>query len=792
VTAQTRAAGPTSSSIDRLLAVATALVAFAVYQNTLLPDLGTGDTAKFQYLGRVLGTAHHPGYPLYIVLSHAFSYVPVGSLAFRMNLFSALLAAAAVGVAYLVARAVGCRRPAAAGAALALGWGRVFWSQAIRAEVYALGALLLAGALLGLVRWGRERRPRQLIGAAVCVALALGNHLTILMVLPGVVFYVLLTDRGVLTRPRTLAIVGTILLAGLAQYGFIVLRTWQRAPFVESRASSVAELVDVLRGAQFSYLLFVFDAEQLVRERIPRVATFVRQELGAVGLVLLAIGLVRLPRREALLLIVGSLGVVVFALNYDVGDLAVFLIPVFVLSVPAVGVGVETLCSRVERLPIPRGPVSALLAASLPLLLLVRNHDANDQRGRTLELTYFNAVFAALPSRAAIVYEDYKTNQMVLYKLAGERAAGPRDIRPVSRDPARIDRLAGEGRAIYAFNKGRDDLAAHGFHFARVPLRDRGRPVGLGALRLFRLQGAVGCAALGTGEWQDAGSLAELGNGRLVVRAAAARSSESEIIGYALTASRPRPRAVRLSDATPWIETRVFALDGDDGRRAAKDRLRADGAPIEPGESGFVTRMHVRSGSVVERAAASLVLDLGAQPSRVIVKARTIGSQPLQATVCPDPLSGADLFDDVVTRNSIPIGPEGRSYFVSGWHEPEPPRGYYRWTSAREARLVVPLAEPDDIRFTIGAEPRRSPGGPDDSEVALVVNGHAFESHRMQRGAHDYEWTVPAWAWLTGLNEVVIVGPAVRTRAKAGSGDTRAVGMAVHQLGLTVTPRETG
>src|SRR5690606_8277974 len=111
--------------------------------------------------GRVLGVAHNPGYPLYVLLTHPFSYLPIGSLAYRINLFSALCAAIAVALVFLIARRLGCRRTVSAAAALGLAFGQVFWSQAIIAEVYALDAAFVAAVLLGLVTWGRSggRRP---------------------------------------------------------------------------------------------------------------------------------------------------------------------------------------------------------------------------------------------------------------------------------------------------------------------------------------------------------------------------------------------------------------------------------------------------------------------------------------------------------------------------------------------------------------------------------------------------------------------------------------------------------
>ena len=57
------------------------LLAFVVYLQTLLPGVGWGDIARFQYVARVWGIPHRFGYPLYIVLSRLFGYLPVGDLA---------------------------------------------------------------------------------------------------------------------------------------------------------------------------------------------------------------------------------------------------------------------------------------------------------------------------------------------------------------------------------------------------------------------------------------------------------------------------------------------------------------------------------------------------------------------------------------------------------------------------------------------------------------------------------------------------------------------------------------
>ena len=96
-----------SDRADGAMAAGVFLLLFAVYLTTLLPGLGgTEDTPKFQYIGAVLGTAHDPGYPLYTLLTHAWSRLPLGTLAYRINVFSAIWGAAACAFVLLALRSL--------------------------------------------------------------------------------------------------------------------------------------------------------------------------------------------------------------------------------------------------------------------------------------------------------------------------------------------------------------------------------------------------------------------------------------------------------------------------------------------------------------------------------------------------------------------------------------------------------------------------------------------------------------------------------------------------------------
>ncbi len=119
---------------------------------TLGDHVGQADTFEFQVVAPQLGIAHPTGYPLFVGLGKLFSLLPVGSMAWRVNLSSAMFATIAVWLIYRAIVALTSDRLAAALAAIALAASPVFWSQAVVAEVYALNALFVAAILFLLIK----------------------------------------------------------------------------------------------------------------------------------------------------------------------------------------------------------------------------------------------------------------------------------------------------------------------------------------------------------------------------------------------------------------------------------------------------------------------------------------------------------------------------------------------------------------------------------------------------------------------------------------------------------------
>ena len=152
------------SKIDAIFAAVAFLFTFLLYLFTLTPSLSAGDNGELTTAAYFLGVGHAPGYPFYTLMSKLFTYIPIGNIAWRTNLFSGTCAAFAMIFFYLImVKVLGQNRiergfspivqiPALL-ASVAFAISDNMWAQATMAEVYSLNILQIASMLLILVYW---------------------------------------------------------------------------------------------------------------------------------------------------------------------------------------------------------------------------------------------------------------------------------------------------------------------------------------------------------------------------------------------------------------------------------------------------------------------------------------------------------------------------------------------------------------------------------------------------------------------------------------------------------------
>jgi hypothetical protein len=159
---------------------------------TLAPTVTFVDSGELIVTAKNLGVAHPPGFPLYLLITHFFTLLPLGNVAQRMHFASALFAAIAVVLVYFVTiEAIFSRQdqatkqntskrssrdtqaslpaelaciPGLIAGGLAA-FSRTLWSYATVAEVYTLNALLILSVILLLLHWRNNIAGRQLLSS---------------------------------------------------------------------------------------------------------------------------------------------------------------------------------------------------------------------------------------------------------------------------------------------------------------------------------------------------------------------------------------------------------------------------------------------------------------------------------------------------------------------------------------------------------------------------------------------------------------------------------------------------
>lgn len=194
------------------------MVAAAVLTALATADVGFGDAGEIGAAAWLRRAPEAAGTALDVCILQAASLVPIGSIAFRQNLVTAILAAltlaAVADLAFvLVRRAGGEARPGAVGAVLAaaaLGTATPFLDVAVALDTHASALAVVA---LG---WRLALGPGPaLAGASLAFGLSLGAHpIASLALLPA-----LFVARG---RPLGPALVAALAGAGILAFAALV------------------------------------------------------------------------------------------------------------------------------------------------------------------------------------------------------------------------------------------------------------------------------------------------------------------------------------------------------------------------------------------------------------------------------------------------------------------------------------------------------------------------------------------------------------------------------------------
>ncbi|MEW6615737.1 MAG: DUF2723 domain-containing protein [Thermodesulfobacteriota bacterium] len=195
------------------------IVSFLIYLFTLAPTIIFSDAPELVAAGFGLGTAHPPGYSLYLILLKLSSFIPLGSLSWKGNILSALFGSLTVVGVYLLIKEVLAILHSENGektvepeidnrktkiliyslaiaSSLLFAFSNNFWDYALGSEVYTLNSFIFCLVLFFILREARfamglfkssrgdEKRYRNLFFLSFTIGFFIALHSTNLIYIP--------------------------------------------------------------------------------------------------------------------------------------------------------------------------------------------------------------------------------------------------------------------------------------------------------------------------------------------------------------------------------------------------------------------------------------------------------------------------------------------------------------------------------------------------------------------------------------------------------------------------------
>ena len=479
------AAGIPSFKAELVCAAAVFLAALLLYGWTLAPTVTPTDSGDLIVAAYGLGVAHPPGVPIWVMLAHLASLVPLGNVAVRINFSDAFFAALACAVLTLVvaelmitatylatskrskkgaqSRSRGTSSASSAasdedsgtdrllvfapalGAGLLMAFSRTLWSYATIAEVYTLNTLLILIVFFLMQRWRRciivdrgENRETVTIhdswlyAAAAVFGLALGDHhVTVGLTLPAVAVIVCRTQGFRFFASRRL------LYAALFSIGALV-AVYAYLPFAASRSPlinwgnprSPQEIWWHITGRQ--YRVFLHFTPGIMGVQFVEFFRMLLREFGPawlpLSLVLAFAGFAAAYRQDRttfwflLFIVIANLA---YDLSYEIAeDKDAYYLPVFIAIALAASFGIRWLIQLTAAKSISLGK-SFGVAATAVLLTSATAFAANwpftNRRHYFIAHDYVENLFSAIKPNGLLLTQDWQVVSPTFYVQEIER-----------------------------------------------------------------------------------------------------------------------------------------------------------------------------------------------------------------------------------------------------------------------------------------------------------------------------------------------------------------------------------
>ena len=270
------------------------ITTFIIFLKTMNPSSFGYDTTWFHIQIPELAVGQTTGFPLAFLLGKLFTYLPFGTMAYKLNVFSVFWGAATVTVfVMIISNLLKKEYCIALVSTLFFAFFKVFWVQTNRFEVYTLHSFLIGLIILFGIYWTQSKKDKFLYLYYLFIGLSFTNHPLSVFLAPALILFPVFTDWRTVLKAKKVVIIIALIIAPLLLYLYIPIRSFQG----HGNITTWHKFFDYITGSKWKQQ-FGFRSFTVFKKQANNYFSLIKDDFGIISALIILTGIIFMIRKN--------------------------------------------------------------------------------------------------------------------------------------------------------------------------------------------------------------------------------------------------------------------------------------------------------------------------------------------------------------------------------------------------------------------------------------------------------------------------------------------------------------
>lgn len=210
-----------------IFSVFSLIIPLVIYILTLEPKLVGGDTGWYANQIPEMSLMVPTGYPTFSMFLKLFTFLPIGDLAYRLNLFSAIFGALTILFLFLSINKLVKNEFISFISSMVFAFIVPFWEVANRLEFDTLNSFFIILLIFSAILYSENKTRKYLYFFFFCLGLSLTNHPLAFFLVPAILLYVIIINPRIFKSLKAIFISILFFILPLLSYFYLLIRSLQ-------------------------------------------------------------------------------------------------------------------------------------------------------------------------------------------------------------------------------------------------------------------------------------------------------------------------------------------------------------------------------------------------------------------------------------------------------------------------------------------------------------------------------------------------------------------------------------